>query len=105
MVRLRGWFRPPQRQYERIAEDDENGGGPAEAGDRVQSHGIVSETPFSWTEYLIFLWLGVAMLWPWYACVLSSITFSMRSKEDSEQTMLMHTLRPKEHVSCCSAVF
>lgn len=24
------------------------------------------EVPFSWAEYLMFAWLGMAMLWAWY---------------------------------------
>ena len=38
------------------------------------------ENPFSWLEYWIFLIIGVAMLWAWYAIFfLLSIGWNLRS--------------------------
>lgn len=41
-----------------------------EAGDTIQDEGqgatgTTTDSPFSWFEYMIFLLVGVAMLWAW----------------------------------------
>lgn len=44
-----------------VSREDEDG----ERRGSVQSHGA-PETPFDWLEYMVFLLLGIAMLWAWY---------------------------------------
>jgi equilibrative nucleoside transporter 1/2/3 len=59
MNRLRGIFGgdAPEQEYERL-----EGGSERPDGERIEdadNHG------FSWTDYSVFLLLGVAMLWAW----------------------------------------
>ena len=50
----------PVRGDADVDHDDESVQDGSEAGPAVES-------PFSWVEYAIFLLLGIAMLWAWYA--------------------------------------
>ena len=43
-----------------VSREDDDG----ERRGSVQSHGA-AETPFDWLEYMVFLLLGIAMLWAW----------------------------------------
>ena len=69
MDTLRGLLRKPQEERDvSSGEYDPLVFHENEDGDRrgsVQSHGA-QETPFDWLEYMVFLLLGIAMLWAWY---------------------------------------
>lgn len=66
MERIRTWWhRTPQREYERIGEDESEAAA-FEADERLQGSGLLPDVSFSWLEYSIFLWMGVSMLWAWY---------------------------------------
>ncbi len=59
MRRIRGIF---ERQTDREASYEPlEGGSERPDGERIES----SEKAFSWTDYGVFLLLGVAMLWAW----------------------------------------
>lgn len=50
--------------YERLQNERESG---EEQDDLQECLGERQLAPsFSWLEYVIFLWLGVSMLWAWY---------------------------------------
>ncbi|GJC95113.1 nucleoside transporter [Colletotrichum higginsianum] len=56
---LLGKHRKPDRQeYEPLAEEGR------ELEGSTLTEGL-EEVPFSWTEYIMFAWLGMAMLWAW----------------------------------------
>ncbi|KAL1954956.1 hypothetical protein VTO42DRAFT_414 [Malbranchea cinnamomea] len=61
----RWWLRTPQREYEHIGPNEGDAGDTGFDGDGIQELNKFFETPFSWLEYLIFLWMGVSMLWAW----------------------------------------
>lgn len=69
MDRLRDLLGKPQEERDAssgeydplVSAEDEDG----ERRGSVQSHGA-AETPFDWLEYMVFLLLGIAMLWAWY---------------------------------------
>ena len=52
---------PAEADYEPIRDDGLDEQESAEEEEREV------KVPFSWTEYFVFLLLGVAMLWAWYA--------------------------------------
>lgn len=72
MDTLRGLLGKPQEQRDvstgeydpLVSHEDEDG----ERRGSVQSHGA-AETPFYWLEYMVFLLLGIAMLWAWYVAI------------------------------------
>jgi equilibrative nucleoside transporter 1/2/3 len=71
MNRFRALFgRPkPEQEYEPISdEDDEHARRPS-----VVPPEPAAERPFSLLEYLVFLLLGVAMLWAWWVCLVLMI--------------------------------
>lgn len=47
----------PEQTYEPL-----DGGSERPDGERIEASG---SQPFSWTDYSVFLLLGVAMLWAW----------------------------------------
>lgn len=64
MDRVRALFGGPKtvQEYEALDDnDDENVRRPV----LPRPHPVAAERPFSWLEYLVFLLLGVAMLWAW----------------------------------------
>jgi equilibrative nucleoside transporter 1/2/3 len=62
MDRLRALFVKPgeEQEYARL-------GGDTNDRDDETLTSVREEAPFSWLEYSVFLLLGVAMLWAWYA--------------------------------------
>lgn len=62
MDRIRSLFqrKADEREYAPLTNDD---GFQADEERHEDGHTV----PFSWLEYAIFVWLGVAMLWAWYA--------------------------------------
>lgn len=57
--------KPDREEYEPLAEE----------GRELEGSALLEgqeEVPFSWTEYLMFAWLGMAMLWAWYGILPSS---------------------------------
>ena len=61
MDRIRSFFakKSEEQEYAPLRVDAEDND-----GDTLTS--VREEAPFSWLEYLVFLLLGVAMLWAWY---------------------------------------
>jgi equilibrative nucleoside transporter 1/2/3 len=63
--RLRATLRKPvngEEYQQLVVQDDEEVG----CGDiTLQEALALEETPFSWVEYVVFLILGIAMLWAW----------------------------------------
>jgi hypothetical protein len=60
MERLRTLFtpsKPSPGEYQRLDEEEAD----------IQEGECEEEVPFSWREYFIFVLIGVAMLWSWYA--------------------------------------
>ena len=59
-------FLPFHVSYKRLQTERE----PEEADEDVSEclGDIQPAGGFSWLEYVIFLWLGVSMLWAWYVC-------------------------------------
>lgn len=51
--------KPDRQEYEPLAEEGRELDGSTLEEDP-------EEVPFSWTEYIMFAWLGMAMLWAWY---------------------------------------
>jgi solute carrier family 29 (equilibrative nucleoside transporter), member 1/2/3 len=60
MDRIRSLFAKTaeEPEYAPVGEDDED-------GDDETLTSLREGVPFSWLEYMIFLLLGVAMLWAW----------------------------------------
>ena len=65
MLRSHQQYEPLQDGAEGYHHDENDEDSELQDADHAQ--------PFSWVEYTVFLWLGVAMLWAWYG-VLSSTT-------------------------------
>lgn len=55
MARVQGWFRRSP-SYQPLLEDSEG-----QDEQHVAAHGSV----FSWIDYLVFMLVGVSMLWAW----------------------------------------
>jgi equilibrative nucleoside transporter 1/2/3 len=63
MDRLRRVFGDtPDQAYEPL-----EGGSERPDGERIEDTGAQQ---FSWTDYSVFLLLGIAMLWAWYVSIL-----------------------------------
>ncbi|KAI1954016.1 hypothetical protein LOZ57_000360 [Ophidiomyces ophidiicola] len=63
----------PRRSYERVAEED--------GEERLDEYATPEEppvAPFSRLEYVIFLWLGVSMLWAWNMFLAAAPYFQRR---------------------------
>jgi solute carrier family 29 (equilibrative nucleoside transporter), member 1/2/3 len=60
MDRIRSLFAKPaeEHEYAPVGEDTEE-------GDDETLTSLQEGVPFSWLEYMVFLLLGVAMLWAW----------------------------------------
>jgi equilibrative nucleoside transporter 1/2/3 len=60
MDRIRSLFVKPaeEQEYEPVGDDTED-------GDDETLTSLHEGVPFSWLEYMVFLLLGVAMLWAW----------------------------------------
>jgi len=61
MDRIRSFFktREDEQEYTPLTEETQF----LEESRDSEEHAV----PFSWIEYGIFVWLGIAMLWAWYA--------------------------------------
>lgn len=61
MDRIRSLFRKreDEQEYAPLTEETDFLG--------ESRHEDEHAVPFSWIEYGIFVWLGIAMLWAWYA--------------------------------------
>ncbi|OLN85776.1 Nucleoside transporter FUN26 [Colletotrichum chlorophyti] len=57
----------------------------AEEGRELEGSALLdgqSEVPFSWSEYLMFAWLGMAMLWAWNMFLAATPYFQVRFQSD-----------------------
>jgi equilibrative nucleoside transporter 1/2/3 len=66
MDRIRRLFAGPPA-YEPLEDDEVDTGVDRRDALMTQDREQLSKNKFSWTEYSVFLVLGVAMLWAWYA--------------------------------------
>ncbi|WQF76189.1 Putative equilibrative nucleoside transporter, MFS transporter superfamily [Colletotrichum destructivum] len=74
---LLGKHRKPDRQeYEPLAEEGRELEGSTLTED-------LEEVPFSWTEYIMFAWLGMAMLWAWNMFLAAAPYFQVRFQSDA----------------------
>ncbi|TQN71979.1 Nucleoside transporter FUN26, partial [Colletotrichum shisoi] len=74
---LLGNHRKPDRQeYEPLAEEGR------ELEGSTLTEGL-EEVPFSWTEYIMFAWLGMAMLWAWNMFLAAAPYFQVRFQSDA----------------------
>ncbi|OBR14225.1 Nucleoside transporter [Colletotrichum higginsianum IMI 349063] len=74
---LLGKHRKPDRQeYEPLAEEGR------ELEGSTLTEGL-EEVPFSWTEYIMFAWLGMAMLWAWNMFLAAAPYFQVRFQSDA----------------------
>ncbi|KAL0931915.1 nucleoside transporter family [Colletotrichum truncatum] len=67
--------KPHREEYEPLAEQ----GGEVEESALL---GAQDEVPFSWSEYLLFAWLGMAMLWAWNMFLAATPYFQIRFQAD-----------------------
>ncbi|WYZ40625.1 hypothetical protein EsH8_IV_000966 [Colletotrichum jinshuiense] len=67
--------KPDRQEYEPLAEEGRELGGSAPLEDQ-------DEVPFSWTEYIMFAWLGMAMLWAWNMFLAAAPYFQVRFQSD-----------------------
>ena len=79
MDRLRNLFRPSKAKYTPIREDEQDEREPLattittndhpfehlDNGTREEEAQHEDLPPFSWVHYIVFLFLGIAMLWAW----------------------------------------
>lgn len=49
-------------EYESLVVHDNEDG---ESAESTIHGGVAEDTPFYWLEYMVFLLLGIAMLWAW----------------------------------------
>ena len=65
MDRLKALFTPPKKagetEYQPLTDETGN----IEGSTYTVSDAEVEEVSFSWLEYIVFVLLGVAMLWSW----------------------------------------
>ncbi|KAF2675114.1 hypothetical protein BT63DRAFT_420341 [Microthyrium microscopicum] len=73
MERIKDLFRSPKVAYDPLDETADHEGDALMQGDgddgllnsQIQDEREVVVTPFSWVDYVVFMLLGVAMLWAW----------------------------------------
>jgi len=78
MERLKNMLTSPkatEEEYEPLTDDS--------SGNIEGSVYEEEQAPFSWIEYLIFAWLGVAMLWAWNMFLAAAPYFQHRFESDS----------------------
>lgn len=71
---------------------NEQGQDADESGTTEGAHEAHLEAPFSWTHYLVFLLLGVAMLWAWYGSVLLAIYVLSNANQEQEYVPSSRTI-------------
>ncbi|KAK1498396.1 nucleoside transporter [Colletotrichum cuscutae] len=67
--------KPDRQEYEPLAEEGRELDGSTLEEDP-------EEVPFSWTEYIMFAWLGMAMLWAWNMFLAAAPYFQVRFQSD-----------------------
>ncbi|GKT88414.1 nucleoside transporter [Colletotrichum tofieldiae] len=67
--------KPDRQEYEPLAEE----------GRELDGSALLEgqeEVPFSWSEYIMFAWLGMAMLWAWNMFLAAAPYFHVRFQSD-----------------------